>query len=82
MQDNLFKNRFGADISSPNFNAIAQAYGIQTFENLSDCISSRESGLVEMNMVRNQLLIPRVMSYKDPVTQQIKSGTLENMFPT
>ncbi|BAT22047.1 putative thiamine pyrophosphate enzyme TPP binding domain protein [Yellowstone lake phycodnavirus 1] len=82
MQDNLFKNRFGADISSPNFKAIAQAYGIQTFENLSDCISSRESGLVEMNMVRNQLLIPRVMSYKDPVTQQIKSGTLENMFPT
>jgi acetolactate synthase-1/2/3 large subunit len=82
MQDNLFKNRFGADISSPNFKAISQAYGIQTFENLSECLSSWESGIVEMNMVRNQLLIPRVMSYKDPVTQQIKSGTLENMFPT
>jgi acetolactate synthase-1/2/3 large subunit len=81
MQDNLFKNRFGADVTSPDFSAIAQAYGIQTHETLSDCLSSSDCALFHVNMVRNQLLIPRVMSYRDPVTNQIKSGTLENMFP-
>jgi acetolactate synthase-1/2/3 large subunit len=82
MQDNLFKNRFGADISSPDFNAIAQAYGIQTFGNVLAGLAHDGTSLVNVSMVRNQLLIPRVMSYKDPVTNQIKSGTLENMFPT
>jgi acetolactate synthase-1/2/3 large subunit len=82
MQDNLFKNRFGADISSPDFNAIAQVYGIQTFETVPACLAHCGPSLMNVTMVRNQLLIPRVMSYKDPVTNQIKSGTLENMFPT
>ena len=81
MQDNLFKNRFGADVSSPDFKAVAQAYGIQTFETVHECLAHEGSSLVNVTMVRNQLLIPRVMSYKDPVTNQIKSGTLENMFP-
>jgi len=82
MQDNLFKNRFGADISSPDFNAIAQAYGVQTFETVPESLEHGGASLVNVSMVRNQLLIPRVMSYKDPVTNQIKSGTLEKMFPT
>lgn len=82
MQDNLFKNRFGADVSSPDFSAIAHAYGIQTVDTLAECLSSTDCALLHVNMVRNQLLIPRVMSYKDPVTNQIKSGTLEKMFPT
>ena len=82
MQDNLFKNRFGADVSSPDFNAVAHAYGIQTVENVPACLAHDGASLVNVTMVRNQLLIPRVMSYKDPVTNQIKSGTLENMFPT
>ena len=82
MQDNLFKNRFGADISSPDFNAIAMAYGIPVFETVRESLSLDGISLVNVNMVRNQLLIPRVMSYKDPITNQIKSGTLENMFPT
>jgi acetolactate synthase-1/2/3 large subunit len=81
MQDNLFKNRFGADVSSPDFNAIARVYGIQTFETVHESLKHEGTSLVNVTMVRNQLLIPRVMSYKDPVTNQIKSGTLENMFP-
>ena len=36
--------------------------------------------LIEVNMVRNQLLIPRVQSKRDP-SGKIVSGSLETMFP-
>lgn len=94
MQDNLFnKNRFGADsdsgVSNPNFIALANAYGIPAYH-LSDMTQVKEKLhrlldiegpiLIEVNMVRNQLLIPRVQSKRD-ATGKIVSGSLETMFP-
>jgi acetolactate synthase-1/2/3 large subunit len=94
MQDNLFnKNRFGADsdsgVSNPNFIALANAYGIPAYH-LSDMTQVKEKlhhlldidgpVLIEVNMVRNQLLIPRVQSKRDP-SGKIVSGSLETMFP-
>lgn len=81
MQDNIFKNRFGSDVSSPDFKKIATAYGIPVVTNLNDLLCSTGPALYEVNMVRDQLLIPRVQSRRDEETGQIISGTLENMFP-
>jgi acetolactate synthase-1/2/3 large subunit len=89
MQDNLFKHRFGADIPAPNFCNIANAYGIPSIHlkchndisKLKEAINLEGPVLIEINMVKNQLLIPRVMSYRDKATGDIKSGKLECMFP-
>ena len=89
MQDNLFNHRFGADIPSPNFCNIASAYGIPSIQlkrhddinKLKDALNLKGPILIEINMIKDQLLIPRVMSYRDKVTGEIKSGKLECMFP-
>jgi acetolactate synthase-1/2/3 large subunit len=94
MQDNLFnKNHFGADsasgVGSPNFCAVAQAYGIaghrlddldQVKLQLKDLLAEPGPALIEINMVRNQLLIPRVQSQRDS-EGRIISGSLDAMFP-
>ena len=81
MQDNLFKNRFGSDIGSPNFSELARAYGIKVASSLDELLTTPGPVLYEVSMVRDQLLIPRVASHRDPVTNQIRSGNLESMFP-
>jgi acetolactate synthase-1/2/3 large subunit len=94
MQDNLFnKNHFGADagsgVSSPDFVKVANAYGIPAYKisdtasiesTLSHALNLSGPVLVEVNMVRNQLLIPRVQSKKDG-NGKIVSGSLDAMFP-
>jgi len=94
MQDNLFGgNRFGADptsgVSSPDFVRVAAAYGIPAYrlltqENVEDALGKLLDipgpALIEINMVRNQLLIPRVQSKKDS-EGRIVSGSLDAMFP-
>lgn len=94
MQDNLFnKNHFGADsksgVGSPNFIKLANAYNIaghrlNTIEDVENKLAALldEDGpaLIEINMVRNQLLIPRVQSRRD-TDGKIVSGSLDVMFP-
>lgn len=94
MQDNLFdKQHFGADaasgVGSPDFCAVANAYGIpshrldtleQVLEQLADLLAQPGPALIEINMVRNQLLIPRVQSRRDQ-NGNITSGSLDSMFP-
>jgi len=94
MQDNLFnKNHFGADsksgVGSPDFIKLASAYNIvghrlnniEDVENkLSDLLNEDGPALIEINMVRNQLLIPRVQSRRDS-EGKIVSGSLDVMFP-
>lgn len=94
MQDNLFNGkRFGADpgsgVSSPDFVRVAAAYGIpayqlSTIQNVQDGLENllRKDGpvLIEVNMVRDQLLIPRVQSRRD-ADGKIVSGSLDAMFP-
>lgn len=94
MQDNLFnKQRFGADyesgVSNPDFIALSHAYGIPAFHlrdinevksTLSNLLNTEGPSLIEINMVRNQLLIPRVQTRKDE-TGKIVSGSLDSMYP-
>ena len=94
MQDNLFGGkRFGADpasgVSSPDFVRVAAAYGIpayclDTMENvqhdLKNLLATDGPCLIEINMVQNQLLIPRVQSRRDS-SGKIVSGSLDAMFP-
>jgi acetolactate synthase-1/2/3 large subunit len=94
MQDNLFGgNRFGADptsgVSSPDFVQVAIAYGIPahrltTLENvhqsLKNLLAKDGPMLIEINMVKDQLLIPRVQSRRDS-SGKIVSGSLDAMFP-
>lgn len=94
MQDNLFNGkRVGSDIhsgvSSPDFVKVAEAYKINakrysTIEelevNIKDILNYDGPFLCELQMVENQLLIPRVQSKKDR-EGNIISGTLHNMFP-
>ncbi len=94
MQDNLFGgNRFGADpssgVSSPDFVQVATAYGIpahrlNTLENvhtsLNNLLAKDGPMLIEINMVKDQLLIPRVQSRRDS-SGKIVSGSLDAMFP-
>lgn len=94
MQDNLFGGkRFGADpdsgVSSPDFVKVASAYGIPayrltTLENvqhsLKDLLANDGPLLIEINMVKDQLLIPRVQSRRD-TSGKIVSGSLDAMFP-
>jgi acetolactate synthase-1/2/3 large subunit len=94
MQENLFnKQHFGADaesgVGSPDFCAVAEAYGIpghrldtmeQVLEHLADLLAQPGPALIEINMIRNQLLIPRVQSRRDE-NGNITSGSLDSMFP-
>ena len=94
MQDNLFNGiHFGSDpssgVDSPDFVRVAQAYNIPAIKfntieevesGIDEYLNSDEPVLIELNMVRNQLLIPRVQSKKDE-TGKIVSGTLDTMFP-
>lgn len=81
MQDNIFKNRFGSDVGSPDFTKLAVAYGISIATSIDELMKTEGPVLYEVKMVPDQLLIPRVMSHRDPETGQIISGTLESMFP-
>jgi acetolactate synthase-1/2/3 large subunit len=94
MQDNLFNGiHFGSDpssgVDSPDFKKVAEAYNIKSVryntineieEGIDEHLNSDEPVLIELNMVRNQLLIPRVQSRKDE-NGAIVSGTLDSMFP-
>lgn len=94
MQDNLFGGqRFGADsasgVSNPNFIKLADAYGIPSHKlktlddvknNLGYLLDQPGPMFIEVNMVRDQLLIPRVQSKKD-ANGKIISGSLDAMFP-
>jgi acetolactate synthase-1/2/3 large subunit len=94
MQDNLFGGKYigsnmDSGVSSPNFVKLAEAYGLKTyrFTNNSDLLSGiddvmSEEGpvLCEIDMLENQLLIPRVQSSKSS-DGKIISNSLENMFP-
>ena len=94
MQDNLFGgNHFGADagsgVSNPNFIKLADAYGIPAHKlktlddvknNLGYLLDQPGPVFIEVNMVRDQLLIPRVQSKKD-LGGKIISGSLDAMFP-
>jgi acetolactate synthase-1/2/3 large subunit len=94
MQDNLFnKRRFGADrdsgVSAPDFCKLSLAYGIpsaklnniqEVKKNLSLLLDKKGPMLIEVNMVRDQLMIPRVQSKRDK-DGKIISGSLDVMFP-
>jgi len=93
MQDNLFdQQHFGSDndsgVGAPNFCAVALAYGIAAYrlttpeeiEDLRSLLEEPGPALIEINMVRNQLLIPRVMSRKD-ASGKITSGSIDSMYP-
>ena len=94
MQDNLFNgNHFGADsdsgVGNPDFPAVARAYKIpahclttldQVKDQLAELLADPGPALIEINMVRNQLLIPRVQSRRDS-EGRIVSGSLDAMFP-
>ena len=94
MQDNLFNGKYvgsnkESGVSSPSFTKIAEAYGITTFnfKNNEQLVSEIDTVLqhdgavlCEIDMVENQLLIPRVQSTKDS-TGKIISNSLENMYP-
>ncbi len=94
MQDNLFAGkRFGADevsgVSAPDFYSIAKSYKIPSIKlksledvnfSLKQLLDVKGPLLIEVNMVRDQLLIPRVQSKKDK-DGKIVSGSLDVMFP-
>lgn len=94
MQDNLFNgNHFGATsasgVGSPKFVELSKSYGIPAYKlktitdvknNLSFLLNEPGPCLIEVNMVRNQLLIPRVQSKRDN-TGKIVSGSIDAMFP-
>ena len=94
MQDNLFdQNYFGCNeqsgVSNPDFQKLATAYGINSHyletqdavdQKLSNLLLEPGPALIEINMVRNQLLIPRVQSRKDE-KGQIASSSIDVMFP-
>ena len=93
MQDNLFdQQHFGSDndsgVGAPNFCAVALAYGIAAYrlttpeeiEDLRSLLEEPGPALIEINMVRNQLLIPCVMSRKD-ASGKITSGSIDSMYP-
>lgn len=94
MQDNLFKGEYigstpESGVSSPDFCAVGNAYGITSFrfESNTDLENNIQSILdwdgpviCEIMMPEHQLLIPRVQSKKDE-TGKITSVSIENMFP-
>lgn len=94
MQDNLFKSKYigsnpDSGVSNPNFMKLADAYGFKTYKfsnnielenNINNVLSTPGPVLCEIEMVENQLLIPRVQSSKDE-KGKIVSNSLENMYP-
>lgn len=94
MQDNLFGGNYigsnkGSGISSPDFTKVAEAYGIKSFKfsnnsqmigGIDEVLNYDGPVLCEIEMIENQLLIPRVQSFKNE-EGKIVSGTLDNMFP-
>lgn len=94
MQDNLFNSNYlgstpESGVSSPNFCAISNAYGIKSFRfetnyelenNIQSVLDWDGPAICEIIMPEHQLLIPRVQSKKDE-TGKITSVSLENMFP-
>lgn len=90
MQDNLFKgNYIGANkksgVSSPDFVKVAKAYGIDAvqianYHMLGKLLENKRALLIEVPMIENQPLIPRVQSSKKE-DGSIISNSLENMFP-
>lgn len=94
MQDNLFKSKYigsnpDSGVSNPNFVKLADAYGFKTYKfsnnielenNINNVLSTPGPVLCEIEMVENQLLIPRVQSSKDE-KGKIVSNSLENMYP-
>jgi acetolactate synthase-1/2/3 large subunit len=94
MQDNLFNSNYlgstpESGVSSPNFCAISNAYGIKSFRfgtnhelenNIQSVLDWDGPAICEIIMPEHQLLIPRVQSKKDE-TGKITSVSIENMFP-
>lgn len=94
MQDNLFKSKYigstpDSGVSSPDFCAIGEAYGIETVrlhdnqdleDDLQAVLDYKGPIICEIMMPEHQLLIPRVQSKKDK-DGNIVSTSLENMFP-
>ena len=93
MQDNLFDKNYVASenssgVVSPNFCKIAEAYGLKTYkincnddlDLIDEVLSETGPVLCEINMNRNQLMIPRVQSEKD-INGNIVSNPLDKMYP-
>ncbi len=93
MQENLFDKSYVASentsgVVSPDFYEIAKAYGlkackINSNEDLNlikDVLTEDGPVLCEINMNRNQLMIPRVQSEKDE-NGNIVSNPLDKMYP-
>jgi acetolactate synthase-1/2/3 large subunit len=93
MQENLFEGSYVASenssgVVSPDFCEIAKAYGLKTCkiatnEDLSlvpSILDYEGSILCEINMNKEQLMIPRVQSEKDE-NGNIISNSLDKMFP-
>jgi len=93
MQENLFDKAYVASentsgVISPDFYQIAKAYGLKSCkinskEDLAlipDILSEDGPILCEINMNRNQLMIPRVQSEKDK-NGNIISNSLDKMYP-
>lgn len=93
MQDNLFNNNYVASenssgVVSPDFCKVAKAYGLETCKintnedlHLIEKVLSKDGPILcEINMNRNQLMIPRVQSEKDE-DGNIFSNPLDKMYP-
>lgn len=94
MQDNLFGGKYigsnkESGVSAPNFVKVGEAYGFKTYRfrnnaelvaGIEDVLNEPGPVLCEIDMLENQLLIPRVQSAKDK-DGKIISNSLENMFP-
>jgi len=94
MQDNLFDGKHigstnNSGVSSPDFVKLAQVYGLpscrlenndQLKNNIDSVLNTDGPILCEVQMVENQLLVPRVQSSKNE-DGEIVSNSLENMFP-
>jgi acetolactate synthase-1/2/3 large subunit len=87
MQQNLYKENyigstFDSGVSSPNFNKIAESYGLKTFEikknseiNIIQKVLDYDGPcLCHIKMIEKQLIIPRVQSIGN-------NKSLEYMFP-
>lgn len=94
-QDSLFSGRrMGSDpasgISSPNFFAIAQAYGLAAARldpsrgaldsQIDSALSLPGPTLIEVFLPKKQLMRPKVMSFRND-SGQMQSPTLDKMWP-
>lgn len=93
MQDNLFDSKYVASenksgVVSPDFCKIAEAYGLKSIKInnnrdlklIPEILNEDGPVLCEINMNKNQLIIPRVQSEKDHLGN-IVSNSLDKMFP-